>query len=259
MRKADRFHCATTIHDAAQKIFVKQPGDNNPIPILCHQEHLDPVAVCRLCVVEISKMKRGQVQRERKLLPACQHRVEETMEVHTIESPDEGPRGRMRAAVKTLAELLMADSLGGRIPETPAPYDELAALCTRLGVNTSRFSHSARQGGRDDSSAVIAVNHEACILCDRCVRACDDVKKNFVIGRTGKGFETRIGFDLDNPMGASSCVSCGECMLSCPTSALTFRRPVKHANRRRRWKRRRRKTLSNCRFSRGFLTRSCNG
>ncbi len=52
------------------------------------------------------------------------------------------------------------------------------------------------------------------------------MKNNFVIGRTGKGFETRIGFDLDDPMGSSSCVSCGECMLSCPTSALTFRRPV---------------------------------
>ncbi|HEV3136608.1 MAG TPA: cyclic nucleotide-binding protein, partial [Pirellulales bacterium] len=72
---------ATTIYDAARQLFVKQMGDKNPIPVLCHQDHVDPVAVCRVCVVEIAKMKRGKITRERKLLPACQHRVEDTMEV----------------------------------------------------------------------------------------------------------------------------------------------------------------------------------
>jgi formate dehydrogenase major subunit len=74
---------------------------------------------------------------------------------------------------------------------------------------------------KDLSSPVIAVDHQACILCDRCIRACDDIQSNEVIGRTGKGFGTRIGFDLDLPMGASTCVSCGECAASCPTGALT--------------------------------------
>src|SRR2546428_393628 len=73
----------------------------------------------------------------------------------------------------------------------------------------------------DTSNPVIAVNHQACILCDRCVRACDDVQGNDVIGRTGKGYSTRIAFDLDDPMGASSCVTCGECVAACPTGALT--------------------------------------
>ena len=71
--------------------------------------------------------------------------------------------------------------------------------------------------GADLSNPVIAVNHDACILCDRCVRACDDIQGNDVIGRSGKGYSTRIAFDLDDPMGASSCVTCGECVAACPT------------------------------------------
>ena len=55
--------------------------------------------------------------------------------------------------------------------------------------------------GRDPSSYVIAVDHNSCILCDRCVRACDEVKQNLVIGRTGKGYTARMGFDLNDPMG----------------------------------------------------------
>ena len=75
--------------------------------------------------------------------------------------------------------------------------------------------------GEDHSNPVIAVNHDACILCDRCVRACDDIQGNDVIGRSGKGYTTRIAFDLNDPMGESSCVTCGECVAACPTGALT--------------------------------------
>jgi len=73
----------------------------------------------------------------------------------------------------------------------------------------------------DDSSPVIAVDHSACILCDRCIRACDDVQSNHIIGRTGKGLTATIAFDLNLPMGQSNCVSCGECVSECPTGALT--------------------------------------
>src|SRR4030095_16581443 len=75
----------------------------------------------------------------------------------------------------------------------------------------------------DSSSPVFLVDHSACILCDRCVRACDDVRGKHLIGRTGKGATTGIGFDLNVPMGQSTCVKCGECMVSCPTSAITFK------------------------------------
>jgi CRP-like cAMP-binding protein/formate hydrogenlyase subunit 6/NADH:ubiquinone oxidoreductase subunit I len=217
---------ATTIYDAAAQLFVKKPGDVNPIPVLCHQEHMKPVAVCRICVVEIAKMKRGKIERERKLLPACQHRVEDTMEIQTIESPDPAARDRVRSAVRLLTELLMSDHLRPGEPKDATPYNELWALARRLQIPATRFSRNPADRGRDASSLVIAVDHNSCILCDRCVRACDEVKKNFIIGRTGKGYTAHIGFDLDTPMGKSGCVSCGECMISCPTGALTFRRPV---------------------------------
>ena len=217
---------ATTIYDAARQLFAKQIGDKNPIPVLCHQDHVDPVAVCRVCVVEIAKMKRGKITRERKLLPACQHRVEDTMEVQTIESPDAAARERVRSAVKVLTELLVGDHLQGRSARevlAEQPFNELAALAARLGVEKSRFTPPPADRGHDNSSALFAVDHTACILCDRCVRGCTDVRDNRIIGHTQKGYATRIAFDLDDPMGESGCVSCGECMISCPTGALTLR------------------------------------
>src|SRR5438046_9184216 len=105
----------------------------------------------------------------------------------------------------------------------------------RCGADSSRFKLGilsnpppparpfAGRRGLDSSSPVFLVDHSACILCDRCVRACDDVRENHVIGRTGKGVTAGIGFDLKVPMGQSNCVKCGECMVSCPTSAITFK------------------------------------
>jgi CRP-like cAMP-binding protein/Fe-S-cluster-containing hydrogenase component 2 len=69
----------------------------------------------------------------------------------------------------------------------------------------------------------ISVDHEACILCDRCIRGCDEIRHNSVLARRGKGYQAGVAFDNNLPMGSSSCVSCGECMVSCPTGALTNR------------------------------------
>ena len=212
---------ATTIYDAACKAFVTgtvfhvAEVAENPIPILCHREHMDPVAVCRVCVVEVSKVKRGKMQTERKLLPACQHRVEETMEVATMATSE-----TVRRTVGTLTELLMADHPTPCVKQKATGDCELEALAAQYKVPKPRFSRREARP-KDDSSLVIAVDHSACILCDRCVRACNDIRDNQVIGRAGKGSAAHIAFDLDDPMGSSSCVACGECMISCPTGALT--------------------------------------
>ena len=230
----------TTILDAARKLYVEQIGDETkiPIPILCHQPHMSPVAVCRLCIVQIYGQKRGRRAAERKLLPACQHQVKEGMEVFTMNAP--GPDGdRVRQTVKVMTELLAADHLKPASPleleKEFAQFNELGQMAQRCGADSSRFkldilsdpAPPARPlAGRrtsDSSSPVFLVDHSACILCERCVRACDDVRENHVIGRTGKGATAGIGFDLNVPMGESTCVQCGECMVSCPTSAITFK------------------------------------
>src|SRR5262249_36473210 len=113
-------------------------------------------------------------------------------------------------------------------PPTPCTKEkqsgpcELEALARQFGIGKGPKRFPAREPRPiDDSSLVIAVDHSACILCDRCIRGCNDIRDNQVIGRAGKGRTTKIAFDLDNPMGNSSCVACGECMISCPTGALT--------------------------------------
>lgn len=230
----------TTIYDAAVKLYVQHAGDEAkiPIPILCHLPHMTPVAVCRLCVVQIYGQKRGKRAAERKLLPACQHPVKEGMEVFTMDAP--GPDGeRVRQSVKVVTELLAADHLKpAPVPEVArelATFNELGVMAKRCGADAGRFkidllsnpppSPPVRSGrrGLDASSPAFTVDHGACILCDRCVRACDDVMNNNVIGRTGKGNTAGIAFDLNDPMGESSCVQCGECMVSCPTTAITFK------------------------------------
>ena len=240
----------TTIYDAAAKLYVREAGDEAkiPIPTLCHLPHMTPVAVCRLCVVQIYGQKRGKRAAERKLLPACQHPVKNGMEVFTMNAP--GPDGeRVRQSVKVVTELLAADHLKPapqpEIAKELSPFNELGQVAERCGASASRFrlevlsksppEPPARAGrrGLDDSSPVFTVDHSACILCDRCVRACDDVMGNHVIGRTGKGNTAGIGFDLNEPMGESTCVQCGECMISCPTTAITFKPVAKVQPRRR--------------------------
>ena len=125
---------------------------------------------------------------------------------------------------KTLTALLLSDTPAVSAREQTTGNDELFALARQLNLTGLPFPDGTGEGqnrGQDLSSPVIAVDHQACILCDRCIRACDDLQNNHVIGRTGKGYTATIAFDLDQPMGASTFVACGECMASCPTGALT--------------------------------------
>ncbi|MFQ5890786.1 MAG: 2Fe-2S iron-sulfur cluster-binding protein [Gemmatimonadota bacterium] len=235
----------STIWDAARALGID-------IPVLCHDPRLAPVGVCRLCLVDVG---------EKRLTAACIRKAEAGMSVETTSEKIEACRrglvelllsdypvdgeARLKTGADELLELarrygIAHDRAGGdahpgsvpargdrdgRRPERAPggvggpPVAELA-----LGGRTRPVGGIPAGGGRpiDPSSPVIRVDHQACILCDRCIRACDDIQVNQVIGRTGKGYATRIGFDLDDPMGRSTCVACGECEKVCPTGALTL-------------------------------------
>jgi len=124
-------------------------------------------------------------------------------------------------ARKTVLELLMADHPSPCARQKNSSDCELETLAKAAGIIQPRFARRTTSRGVDDSSLAMAVDHDACILCDRCIRGCDEIKNNFVLGRMGKGYAARIAFDLNAPMGDSTCISCGECMVSCPTGALT--------------------------------------
>jgi Fe-S-cluster-containing hydrogenase component 2/CRP-like cAMP-binding protein len=136
---------------------------------------------------------------------------------------------RVAKSVRTVVELLLSDYQHEETAGTESGANELERVAKheRIQARADRFPRTAPERGQDDSSPIIYVDRNACILCDRCVRACNDIRENHVIGRMGKGFETRIAFDADAEMGESSCVACGECMITCPTDALTNRSIVK--------------------------------
>ena len=160
--------------------------------MLCHDPRCDPVGVCRMCVVDVG----GRV-----LAAACVRPCENGMEVKTGHAKVERQR-------KVLTELLMADQPRRATRRRRPPATTCSSTLARR--YDDRPCRAAPAGARPRAATTrtrsSAVDHDACILCDRCIRACDDIQSNDVIGRTGKGYATRIAFDLDNPMGESTCV-----------------------------------------------------
>ena len=171
------------------------------IPHLCFMEGLQAVGNCRACMVEING--------ERVLAPSCCRTPANGMKVTTDSE-------RAVASQKMVLELLQSD-----MPETSyTRHNELDQWSVKLGLGNPRFD--AREQVRQDlSHPAIAVNLDACIQCTRCLRACRDEQVNDVIGLAFRGDQAKIVFDMDDAMGASTCVACGECVQACPTGALT--------------------------------------
>lgn len=233
----------TTIWDAARQAEID-------VPVLCHSPRLRPVGVCRMCVVDVG---------ERVLAASCVRPCQPGMKVQTASTKVEQHRAMLTRLLlsdmpserdgASSGKACDLEALGhryGLFDNHGQLRDDFTArpaaaldVSTTPGLSVSppspnkgvvesaavQGSHAPRlpERPRDFSSPVIAVDHQACILCDRCVRACDEIQSNDVIGRTGKGYLSRIGFDLNSPMGESTCVSCGECAAVCPTRALVHK------------------------------------
>jgi formate dehydrogenase major subunit len=193
-----------TILEAAARAGVE-------IPRLCHKPGYRPDGNCRACVVEIAG--------ERVLAPSCCRTVTPGMEVQASSE-------RARKSQKMVLELLLADlpEQGHKwLGDDPwRPHGELSDWARRMDVAPRAALTALRraQPAPDGSHPAMLVNLDACIQCTRCVRACREEQVNDVIGYALRGAASKIVFDLDDPMGASTCVACGECVQACPTGAL---------------------------------------
>jgi len=181
------------------------------IPYLCFKDGYRADGNCRACVVE--------VKGERTLAPSCCRFVTAGMEVHSDSA-------RALKSQQMVLEMLLSD-----MPEQgykwndaqgTQPHGELSDWSARLDVQVRPALKALRrtQPPADVSHPAMAVNLDACIQCNRCVRACREEQVNDVIGYALRGAHSAIVFDLDDAMGESSCVACGECVQACPTGAL---------------------------------------
>ncbi|MGH8247912.1 MAG: formate dehydrogenase subunit alpha [Gammaproteobacteria bacterium] len=173
------------------------------IPRLCYLEGYRPDGNCRACMVEI--------QGERVLAPACTRRPSPGMKISSDSD-------RALHSQKLVLELLLSD-MPGQDKSPYSPESELGRWAQHLGIGTPRFPGRIQPAG-DHTNPAITVNLDACIQCTRCVRACREEQVNDVIGYAFRGEHSKIVFDVDDPMGDSTCVSCGECVQACPTGAL---------------------------------------
>jgi len=170
------------------------------IPHLCYKSGMESVGNCRACVVEI--------EGERVLAPSCCRYPSENMKVQTDSA-------RALVSQKMVLELLQSD-----MPSTAYTLNnELDQWSLAMSQGKPRYAPRPKVQ-QDATHAAITVNLDACIQCTRCVRACRDEQVNDVIGFAFRGAHSQVVFDMDDPMGDSTCVGCGECVQACPTGAL---------------------------------------
>jgi len=185
------------------------------IPHLCYKDGMRADGNCRACVVEIKG--------ERVLAPSCCRSATAGMEVQANSE-------RALKSQKLVVEMLLSDmpDVGYKwndadgADKNSGQHGELSDWASRLNVSVRPELKALRrdQPKADLSHPAMAVNLDACIQCNRCVRACREEQVNDVIGYAMRGPSSEIVFDLNDAMGDSTCVACGECVQACPTGAL---------------------------------------
>ena len=175
------------------------------IPTLCWLKDLNEIAACRICVVEVAGA--------RSLVTACVYPVNEGIEIVT-NSP------RVLAARKTNLELLLSTHDQNCLSCVRSTDCELQKLCRDYGVSGTHFIGKREHYALDDSSLHLVRDNNKCILCRRCVAACREQHVG-VIGAAERGAETHIACAFEASLGDTPCISCGQCIVACPTGALS--------------------------------------
>lgn len=174
------------------------------IPTLCYLKEINEIGACRLCLVEV-KGARGPVT-------ACVYPVSEGMEI-TTNSP------AIMKARKMNLQLLLSNHKKDCLSCVRSTTCELQKLCNEYDVDEHYFSGERTEHAVDDKSPIIRDN-DKCILCRRCVAACQNMQEIGVIGANDRGFDTSIGSYFKKPLADTSCINCGQCIVACPVGAL---------------------------------------
>jgi NADH dehydrogenase/NADH:ubiquinone oxidoreductase subunit G len=181
------------------------------IPTLCYLEDLPPVGACRLCVVE--------VEGSRTLVGSCHTPIAEGMVIHT-HSP------KVLAARRILVELMLASHPDNCLVCDEANRCELRKLAADLNIGLPRFKIRKHYYPIEDENPYIVRDMSKCILCRRCVAACQNIKGNKMLSIAYRGFDSKVIYGLDQPIGSEeACRDCDTCISLCPTGALS--KPVK--------------------------------
>ncbi len=175
------------------------------IPTLCFLKDVNQIGACRMCMVE--------VKGARSLVAACVYPVNDGMEVFT-NSP------KVQQSRRMTLELLLSVHERKCLTCDRSGNCELQKLCNDMGIEEEdRFAGALPDNVTDVSTAYLERNNAKCILCRRCVAACQN-QHVAVIGANNRGFDTQIGCAFESPLADVACVACGQCIVSCPTGAL---------------------------------------
>jgi predicted molibdopterin-dependent oxidoreductase YjgC len=171
------------------------------VPTLCFDDRQAPFGACRVCLVGVEGAPAP--------MPACTTPCREGMQVDTRDAT-------ARRVAGAVVELVLSE-----LPEPPGAHTELAAVARSLDVTETRWPGATHAREHDGRHPYLAFQHELCISCGRCVRACDEVQGAFALTATGRGFHANVTAGLDAGFRDSTCVSCGACADTCPTDAIT--------------------------------------